>query len=271
MIFNHSDYRSYLREVYTNQLAKNPSYSLRAFARKLGMAPSSLSEILSGKKRISHEMALKIAGQLNLKEKETRYFSLLADIESAGSESLREDLTKQIQKLNRHRAVATLDVEIFRAVSEWYHIALMEMTRLPHLDFEPRKLARQLGITAVEVNAAIQRLEKLELIEKDAKGRYRKVQDNVLFSTPGKNEALRKYHQQMLMQASKALEKQEPSERFVGSETFIFDEKLLGDANAILEECFEKMVELATRSKNPKHVFHLGIQLFSLTKNGEKP
>jgi uncharacterized protein (TIGR02147 family) len=269
MVFEHECYQSYLRDVFAKQVAQNPRYSLRAFARKLGIAASSLSEVLSGKKKISHAMALKIASQLNLREKERTYFTLLADLDSARTETLRHEITKKIETYHRRRNVVTLDVELFRAISEWYHVVLMEMTNLKDVNFDPRVLAPQLGITAVEVNAALQRLVKLGLIKKGADRKYQKSESQAVFASAEKNQALRKFHQQMLGLASNAPETQKPADRFVGSETFVFDEKLIPEANAILEDCFDKMIELSNRSKTKKRVYHFGMQLFSVTKTGE--
>jgi len=43
--------RKKLTEVLTEYQIKNPSYSLKAFSKKLKIAPSTLSEILNGKRR----------------------------------------------------------------------------------------------------------------------------------------------------------------------------------------------------------------------------
>ncbi|NUM59851.1 MAG: hypothetical protein HUU56_14525 [Bdellovibrionaceae bacterium] len=34
------DYRDYIREEFLKRLSKNPQYSLRAFAKNIGLAPS---------------------------------------------------------------------------------------------------------------------------------------------------------------------------------------------------------------------------------------
>jgi uncharacterized protein (TIGR02147 family) len=268
MIYEHADYRSYLRAQLSSQMAKNPHYSLRAFAKKLELAPSSLSEILSGKKNLSHGMASKVSFRLGLTAKETEYFILLADLELAASEAMKEQIIQKLQKLNKRRSVASLDIELFRVIADWYHIPIIEMTRLPHIEFSPATIAKKLGINPLEARNAIERLEKLELIEKDAGGRYRKVQDNTLFSSTQKNEALSSFHQQMLERASAALKRQSPKERYSGSETFCLDENLSEEAREIINDCFDKIVALAAKSKKPKHVYHLGIHFFPLT-NGE--
>ncbi|MEZ0392905.1 MAG: TIGR02147 family protein [Pseudobdellovibrionaceae bacterium] len=270
MIFNYSDYRSFLREYLSQQMARNPAYSLRAFARKLELAPSSLSEILNGKKKMSHEMASRLALKLNLKARESKYFLLLADLELAASAESKNQILQQLQGLNRHRSVASLDMEMFRVISDWYHIPIIEMTRLTDFQFTPSNVAKRLGITSVEAASAIDRLVKLELIEKLKDGKFVKTKDNALFSSLGKNEALRKFYRQMLEQTSKALEAQTPQQRFSGTETFALDESYHESARQVMNDCFEKIAELAAKSKNPKNIYHLGIHFFSLTQGDHK-
>ena len=54
--------------------SKNPSYSLRAFARKLNVTPSALSEIINGKRRVSEKKAQSLAHHLLLDPTEKMKF-----------------------------------------------------------------------------------------------------------------------------------------------------------------------------------------------------
>ena len=46
MIYQYLNYRQYLQDVLVEKTKKNPSYSLRAFAKHLDIASSTLSEII---------------------------------------------------------------------------------------------------------------------------------------------------------------------------------------------------------------------------------
>ena len=54
-----------LRMKFGEIKAKNPAYSQRAFARRLGLSSGSLSGILSGKRAVSEKKALALAKRLN--------------------------------------------------------------------------------------------------------------------------------------------------------------------------------------------------------------
>ena len=50
-------------------------------------------------------------------------------------------------------------------ISDWYHYAILELTRLENFKPDSRWIARVLGITADEVNLALTRLTRLGLLE----------------------------------------------------------------------------------------------------------
>src|SRR3989338_5766288 len=53
-----------LRERFVEFQAKNPAYSIRAFSKRAGLSPATLSLVLNGKRRISHKLADLIAQKL---------------------------------------------------------------------------------------------------------------------------------------------------------------------------------------------------------------
>ena len=70
-----------------------------------------------------------------------------------------------------------------------------------------------------------------------------------------------------MLKAIHSLTTQSPAEKFIGSETFAFDVADLSKASEIIEECFSKITALAGTKKNKKNVYHMGVQLFNLTKD----
>ena len=66
----------YLTTEYIQRMQKNPHYSLRSFARDLGVPASWLSEFLSSKKGMSLENAKKICQALSLSPTDSDQFTL---------------------------------------------------------------------------------------------------------------------------------------------------------------------------------------------------
>ncbi|HPI40090.1 MAG TPA: TIGR02147 family protein [Pseudobdellovibrionaceae bacterium] len=281
MILEYSDYRSFLKNLIAHKKQQNPSYSMRAFSRHIGIGQSALSQVLAGKKNLSIERATMIANKLNLNFAEAEYFRTLIQIEGTRNSELKQSLIQRAQSLNPQREVRQLSVDVFSYISDWYHLVIKNMVGLDHFDFNSKNIASHLGISNFEVEEALQRIHRLEMIEPDPeqKGRYLKVQDYTLTQSAVPNEALKKFHRQMLLKAIDSLETQTPKEKFIGSETFAISEELLPKAFEMADRFLTAMAALseesaqnakAPKSKEPKQVYHVGVQLFNTMKKQRK-
>jgi len=56
----------FLRAIFEERQARNPRYSMRAFARDITISQTMLVQVLAGKRCLSAEMALQIARRLQL-------------------------------------------------------------------------------------------------------------------------------------------------------------------------------------------------------------
>jgi len=72
----------FLISTFNERKDKNPRYSLRAFARSLGVSSGQLSEILSGKRPLSHKLARRISIALTLTEVEAQKLIFLVSQQS---------------------------------------------------------------------------------------------------------------------------------------------------------------------------------------------
>jgi uncharacterized protein (TIGR02147 family) len=268
MIYEHTDYRNYLRARLAESISQNSSYSLRAFAKRLGLAPSMLSSVLSGKRNLSRENALRIAHDLDLNQKESEYFCTLVELEAAKSPEARHQLVCRLSGLNSRQTVHDLSVDYYKIICDWYHSPILEMAGLLSFEYTPEALAKKLGISPFEAQAAIERLERIGLIEKDESGLYQKTHDTVVTQALQPNEALRRFHRQMLEKAIESLTTQTPQEKKIGSETVAFHPDQLPEVEELMEEFFTKLVALAKRNPQPTEVYHFGVQFFRVTRKG---
>jgi uncharacterized protein (TIGR02147 family) len=256
LIFQYTDYRVFLRDALVTRSARRRGYSLRRFAKTLGVSPSFLSDLLRGRKSLSPEKAGAVARRLGLTGTEAEYFRLLARHRSEGGAS--EDPAGP-------RVVTRLPLDAFTAMRDWYHVAILEMTELEHFQVTAATVAARLSIGVRTARAALARLVRIGHLAVDEQGRFRKTYRAGVLESAERNDALRAFHEQMLRKAASSLTGQTNTEKVVGSETFAFAPEQLPLAAAIIEDCFNKMTALAEQSAGRSQVYHLGIQLFNLT------
>jgi uncharacterized protein (TIGR02147 family) len=82
-------YSTYLAEELNRRKRRNNCYSLRAFARSLGIDPAILSRAIAGKRSLSAKTIRKIIYKLNLTELEMKMF-----VESSAIKKMMKSLTK---------------------------------------------------------------------------------------------------------------------------------------------------------------------------------
>lgn len=264
-IYQHHNYTSFLKEVLLEKSKKNPSYSLRAMAKQLSLQPSLLSEVFSGKRHLTEENSVMIAEKLGLDDAGRDYFRTLVQIGRAKKPQVREVLLNKLRTLHPQREIKhDLSVDQFVMISDPHHFALMRLMDLDDFNFSVKSAAAVLGIHTLEAEAALDRLIRLELVEK-VDGSFRKTKDNVTVKSPNANDALKKYHKQMLEKTIEALSTQKTSERFTGTEDITLSADQIKEAEKIFENCFEKILALSKKHKKGAEVYHLGIHMIRLS------
>jgi len=157
-------FRDLLATEFSERKAKNPRYSLRAFARNLDLESSHLSKLLNGKRPLNRALAKKLATKLNLS---------LEQLERL----LRTDSTV-IKKHGRvMRPYKSISVDQFATVEDWRHYAILELMKVK--DFEPSTswVANALGISNSEAEGYIKRLQRVGLLRVDKNGSWHDVSE----------------------------------------------------------------------------------------------
>lgn len=118
-VFQHKEYKEFLRDRFGERCAAISSYSLRRFAIDLGVSVSRLSEILNGPQGLSNRTAEKIATRLNLNPDESRMFGLLVAARNPKSSEMRRKAQLDAIKLRSER-LAMIDVDQHHLIADWF-------------------------------------------------------------------------------------------------------------------------------------------------------
>ncbi len=255
-----TDYREFLTKALEDRHARNSKYSLRAFARDLGISVASLSLILAGKQGISKAVAKKIAKRLGMHEEEKRFFCDLVESEHARGARQKELARIRLQQYSREQSL-TLDT--FQVMSDWYYFAILELTMIDGFVSSPAWIAKSLGISISVTEAAIERLKRLELLEEV---------DGILCQTGGfmatpsdvPSEALKKFHSQLLHKAQKAIYDQSVEERDISSITLPIQVCDIPWAKQQIKEFRRGLMAKLESAEKKDAVYCLAVQFFGV-------
>jgi uncharacterized protein (TIGR02147 family) len=266
---SYEHYSDILNEHLEFRKIQNASYSLRAFARDLNIAPSNLSEILRRKQGISPEKAMQIASNLKLSKEESEYFTNLVIANDARSKKERSIAKSNLEKIEIFAEKRQLQEDTFKLISDWYYYAILELLTTENFKSNHKWIAKALGLTLEEVNEAMARLLRLSLIKK-VDGNYIStgVQLDTTHGIP--SLSIKKFCQQILNKAMKAITDQSLDERELSTLTVAIDSKDLPILKKKIQNFrndFDQTIIKSLKNKKPNIVYCLSMQFFNLTEN----
>jgi transcriptional regulator with XRE-family HTH domain len=153
-----TSFRLFLRAELARRCARNPRYSLRSFARQLGVDHATLSQLLRGRRALTAAAIDRLGTRLKLDEKRIEIYRV-----SARREGRRYPSAGEARRLTQDAA---------NVMADWCHFAILELVRLRSFRPDSRWIARVLDIGVDEVNMALQRLLRLGLLEMPERGRW---------------------------------------------------------------------------------------------------
>lgn len=246
-----TSFRLWLQRQFTERCKKNPRYSLRAFAKFLLIDPSSLSQILSGKRPLSKKNVQAICQKL---------LATPQDLKSFG-------LVKTSQVVDADYLQVSLDT--FAVISDWYHIAILELTFVSEFKADSKWISKKLSITTEEAKSAVERLKRLGLLLEE-NGSYIKssklLTNRSDVSTSAAHKALQR---QIIEKALLAIDECAAEEKDITSMTMAIDISNLDKARELTRKYRREMCALLEDGEQTQ-VYNLGIQLYPISKKQEK-
>ncbi len=236
-----------LSKEFTRARGQNPSYSLRAFSKKIGIQVSALSEILNGKRVVSHKMGKRILDGLGTNPVESK--KIITGIEVRNSEEI------------------NLNLEHFKVISDWYYFAILSLAEIEDFSIDPEWISKRLNIQKREAKKAVETLLNLSMLEQDeVTGSYKAT--GIQYKTPSDiaSISLKNHTLQTLDLAQESLLNDPIEKRDFSTVTMAIDPSKLNEAKKMIQD-FRRRLSKKLESGNQKEVYKLAIQLFPLSRD----
>ncbi len=231
----------------------NPSYSLRAFAKWLGLAAPELSLYLRGRRNYSTKRVLGLARKLGYHPGEI-------------TEILRESLPPHPTPISV-RSATTLDIDQYLGISEWQHFAILSLMETEDFQSKPEWIARRLGITPTLAAQSIERLIRLDMVEVVSKRplRWRASGRSYTTSDEIRNDSLRLAHRKNLDLAARSLQSDPLELRDFTSMTMAIDPDKLPEAKQRIRRFRDELCAFLEAGAK-REVYKLNLNLIPLTQ-----
>lgn len=256
-----ADFRVLLQNELARRCQANPAYSLRAYARSLGTDVGNLSKILAKKRSVGKNTIQKFAGKLGLGPQEIALYL-------SGAQSIANKAKQGVGAKLADPQFHQLTIDQFQMIAEWQHFSILELMRLDDFKPSPSWVAKRLGISLHEVNASIERLQRLEILEVTRDGKWIDRIDGKSTSLPNPHSstAHRKLQQKFLEQASEALDRYPIDIRDQSTMTMAIDTGKIRIAKEEIKRFRRKMAKLLSRDQKHDEIYNLSISFFPVTQ-----
>lgn len=240
----HEEFRKLLLNAFSAHTRKNPKFSVRAFAKKTGLSPGSLSQVLSGTMdwKLSSARAALILEKLELKQ------------------SVKNRLLVQMGERPRH-VKKTLPASDYDTLTDWTYGPILAAFDLPEPLLASAEIAKRLGISVQRVDAVVRDLLKRGMLVKSGET-IRRQEVFVQTSDGIPSEIIRKHHEMNLELSHRALVELPAPERDFTALTFAGSRAQMDALRAEIRALYEKASSLMNSEEENDNVFHLSVHLF---------
>lgn len=249
----------YLKAALYDRIARNQAYSLRAFARDLGLSHTYLSLVINNKKNISAHQAAWMADVLGFEaEKKGRFIE--STLPSGRSRVKKKGL----------ETFQNIEIDQLRYLSGWQHWALLDLTLTKDFEPDPRWIAKRLGISVSRVNETVDRLERLGLLERKG-GKWKKVESHLAIPTTRSHSCMRQLHRELILKGVKSLASGKQSDynaRSISGAMIPTNPERLEQAKKKIAAFRRSLIRFLSEGESTE-VYQLNLQLFPLTRRGK--
>jgi uncharacterized protein (TIGR02147 family) len=272
-VFEHLDYRIWLREAWTALRARSRTHSYRWFSRKAGLgSPSYLKHVLDGDRNLTEDTARRVATGFDLSPQETRFFVALVRLAQARTTEDRAARYEELSRIPRYRSTNRLQRSQYAYYARWYCVPVRELVARADFDEDPAWIAAALRppIKPHEAAEALEILLELGLLVR-VDGRLQQA-DTLLSTGPElRILSLRRFHQQMLRRAEEAMDEVPVGEREVGGVTVRLTQPQVELLRRRMFEVRQEVLQLDGADEGAQAVHHFAFQLFPVTDWSPEP
>lgn len=255
-------YLQRIQEEFRVRKHRNPGYSIRAFARDLGIDSSNLSAILNKKRSIPKNRIEEFCQKLQLSPKEKMLFV----------SSIYRNQRQQKSLLSIKNETQYLQEEMhFRVIAEWEYYAFLNLIEVDGFQSDENWICNRLNITRSRLKTIIETLSGLHLISVQA-GKFVRTSKKLKTTEDVESVALKKAHTEELNLAKEKMNNVGVDQRDYSSMTIAIDSNLLPELKALIRDFYDRFEELTNQGKGKDEVYQINCQLFPLTngRNNQK-
>lgn len=268
-IYEYEDYRIFLSDLYKFFKNQKASFSYRYFAQRAGFtSPNFLKLVIENKRNLSVDSIERFAYALKLNKSETEFFGYLVHFNQADTEKEKARWAKQLLRSKGFQKIHPLRQAEYSYYANWYYIPIREMIALKNFKDEPAWIASRFtpALTLNQVTDALDHLEQLQMIERNASGCWVQTRKSVSTGNEVHNSFVKQYHRDMIQKGAECIDSVARELREVSSVCIPISSEKRNEIKKMIQQFRREIMALAESDTDPESIYQLNIQWFPLVE-----
>jgi len=268
-IYDYLEPADYLKDKLAEIKKNNAGFSLRAWAKHLGMkSHGPLHAILNKQRNIPKKLVPVLIKSLKLDKKAEKYFEVLVDFQRSKTPTEKDFYLERLQQLSPKPLREINDLEAYKYITDPIHIIIAELTQLKNFQDNPVWIKQhfRLNQNLREIEIILNRLKSLGVIEKKGEKINKPVQ-HIYTKFEIESSDIQNYHKTCSHMAIDQISKQDISEKEFNAIAFNIKKKDIPKMKEQIREFINNLVdEYEAKPHQGDETYQLNLQLFSLSK-----
>ena len=273
-VFEYSDYRGYIKDAIGEKRKRNPQYSYRSAANRMGISSGSLIRILNGTRHAGPELLPKLITFLGLKKREAEYFSLIVGFESIKDENKRRACYQKIMRMRAQRN-KSVPPGNYRFFEQWYHVALYELLRTGAYSGDDAAFGAQLipPVSESKTRKALDLLKRLGYVREAGKsGAACAVHPFLTTGDSWESAAIHAFQTAVSNLGARALDTIPKEERDISTLTMALSKEAFAKVRDVVKKARMEISAIECDCANPERVYQINFQCFPMSVGkGKEP
>jgi uncharacterized protein (TIGR02147 family) len=264
----YDDFKTYLKDFYSDRKKRFSYFSYRYFCNKAGLkSPSHFREIISGKRKLTSKMLDAFIKGMELSDTDSRYFATLVNFNQSKNAAQKQQLLLQIRGLKRKVKQALVSTDRYEYYSKWYNVIIRELVCLIDWNDDYEVLARSVvpPIKKSEARESVEFLLGAGFLEKSPDGRYRQRDPAITSGPEVSSLGIRAYNGFMAERARKAIEEFPATERDIQTLTIGISDEGYRLIKQEMQEFIGRVVRITDDDKGSDRVYNVNVHLFPMS------
>jgi uncharacterized protein (TIGR02147 family) len=230
--------------------------------------------VMAGRKNLTPESAVKVAGALRLNAKATEYFVNLVRFSRTSSLDEKERILKKVDGYRKKNSPGLLLPKDYDYLGEWLHAVVREVVEMDDFVEDPKSIAARftVPVTPSEIRRSLDFLIGNGFVGRNEHGRLYKKEKTISTVDIPHNERLiliaKKYHLRIMELAGHALNEIPRELRSITSTTLSLSPSSYELALKRVENLRFELLELAAADQTRSdRVYELAVNLFPVVIN----